>query len=155
MIEVKGICPVYATPFTESGRVDYDSTRNMLRVMIKGGVHGLTLFGIAGYAAFPLMAYHFTVQSIVPQVQIPIFFAIAMGVDALVALLIGRAYDKRGLIMLATIPVLTIPIPILAFSSTYLAALLGVIIWGAAMGVQETIMRAAIAGANASIAPVG
>ena len=48
MIEVKGICPVYATPFTESGEVDYDSTRNMLRVMIRGGVHGLTLFGIAG-----------------------------------------------------------------------------------------------------------
>ena len=48
MSDIKGICPIIATPFTDSGAVDYDSLRNLLRVLIAGGCHGLTLFGIAG-----------------------------------------------------------------------------------------------------------
>jgi len=47
-MDVKGICPIIATPFTESSEVDYESMRNLLRVLIQGKCHGLTLFGIAG-----------------------------------------------------------------------------------------------------------
>lgn len=48
MPDIKGICPIIATPFTDTGEVDYDSMRNLLRTLIAGGCHGLTLFGIAG-----------------------------------------------------------------------------------------------------------
>jgi 4-hydroxy-tetrahydrodipicolinate synthase len=48
MQELKGICPIIAAPFTNRGDVDYDSLRNLLRVLAAGGCHGLTLFGIAG-----------------------------------------------------------------------------------------------------------
>ncbi len=48
MADIRGICPIIATPFTERGEVDYESLTNLLRVLAKGGCDGLTLFGIAG-----------------------------------------------------------------------------------------------------------
>lgn len=48
MTEVKGICPIIAAPFTENGEVDYESMENLIKVLIRGGCHGVTLFGIAG-----------------------------------------------------------------------------------------------------------
>jgi len=102
-------------------------------------------FSIAGYANFPVISYHLKVQSVVSEAQIPMFFAIAMAVDAVVALIIGRIYDRIGLLSLIAIPVLTIPIPFLGFSFVYIYVLIGVILWGAVMGIHETIMRASIA----------
>jgi MFS family permease len=100
---------------------------------------------VAGFANFQLLAYHFAVRSIVPVVQIPLLYAVAMGVDALVALAIGKTYDRVGLVSLIALPLLTIPIPFLGFSGSYALAIGGVVLWGAVMGIQETIMRAAIA----------
>jgi MFS family permease len=107
-----------------------------------------TLFAflsVAGFANFPLIAYHFTARSVVPEAQIPLLYALAMGVDGVVALVIGKTYDRIGLRSLIALPLLTIPIPFLGFSGSYALALAGMVIWGAVMGVQETIMRAAIA----------
>jgi len=98
-----------------------------------------------GFASFQLMAYHVKTQAIIADAQIPILYAIAMGVDAVVALIIGKTYDKWGLIVLAVIPALTLPIPFLGFSHTYGLILLAIILWGSVMGTHETIMRAAIA----------
>lgn len=48
MIDLKGINPIIPAPFTASGALDEDSLRNFIQVAGAGGVHGLTLFGIAG-----------------------------------------------------------------------------------------------------------
>ncbi len=45
---LKGICPIIATPFTDGGAVDYDSLKNLIVALSAGGCHALTLFGIAG-----------------------------------------------------------------------------------------------------------
>jgi len=104
-----------------------------------------TFLSVAGFAHFQLISYHFKVQSVISDVQIPIFYAIAMGVDALVALVIGKTYDKIGLISLITIPLLTIPIPFFIFSHIYKFVMIGIVLWGMVLGIHETIMRAAIA----------
>jgi MFS family permease len=104
-----------------------------------------TLLSVAGFANFQLISYHLHVQAIVPDAQIPMIYAIAMGVDALAALLAGKTYDRIGLISLLAVPLLTLPIPFLAFSHSYSLVLTGMVLWGAVMGIQETIMRAAIA----------
>ena len=91
------------------------------------------------------MSYHWAKQGVVADSVIPIFYAIAMGIDAIVALIIGKAYDKYGLVSLAVLPILTLPIPFFAFTSSWTFALVSIALWGAAMGVHETIMRAAIA----------
>ncbi|OGO58863.1 MAG: MFS transporter [Chloroflexi bacterium RBG_19FT_COMBO_47_15] len=104
-----------------------------------------TFVSVAGFANFQLISYHLHVQSIVPDAQIPIVYAIAMGIDALAALLVGKTYDRIGLISLIAVPLLTLPIPFLAFSDSYNLVVVSIILWGAVMGMQETIMRAAIA----------
>ncbi|MDD8032107.1 MAG: MFS transporter [Acidobacteriota bacterium] len=118
----------------------------------KGGLGRVFwLYGIfvllagTGFASFQLIAYHVKAQAIISDARIPILYAIAMGVDAVVALIIGKSYDKWGLMVLFTIPALTLPIPFLGFSHTYWQIILAIVLWGAVMGIHETIMRAAIA----------
>ena len=48
MVEIKGICPIIAATFHENGEVDYESLENLVKTLIKGGCHAVTLFGIAG-----------------------------------------------------------------------------------------------------------
>jgi MFS family permease len=103
------------------------------------------LVSVAGFANFQLISYHLAAQAIVPNFQIPIIYAIAMAVDAVAALIVGRTYDKIGLTSLLIIPLLTLPIPFFAFSQSYSWVLIGMALWGVVMGVQETIMRAAVA----------
>jgi MFS family permease len=100
---------------------------------------------VGGFAHFQIISYHLKIRAVVSDAQIPLFYAIAMGVDGVVALIIGKAYDKIGLKTLISIPLLTLLIPFFAFSSSYGFALFGIILWGAVMGIHETVMRAAIA----------
>jgi MFS family permease len=104
-----------------------------------------TLLSMAGFANFQLISYHLAAQDIVPDFQIPIIYAIAMAVDAVAALIVGRTYDRIGLTSLLAIPLLTLPITFFAFSTSYKLVLIGMALWGAVLGVQETIMRAAVA----------
>ncbi|MFA5388416.1 MAG: MFS transporter [Candidatus Omnitrophota bacterium] len=100
---------------------------------------------VAGFLNFQLISYHLKIKSIVPDVQIPLFYAIAMAVDAVVAVIIGKIYDKVGLKSLLAIPVLTVLIPVFALYGGYSFLVIAVMLWGAVMGIHETIMRAAIA----------
>ncbi|HXL03030.1 MAG TPA: MFS transporter [Candidatus Atribacteria bacterium] len=104
-----------------------------------------TFLAVAGFANFPLISYHLKIKSIMSDVQIPTFYALAMGVDALIALLIGRAYDRVGLRTLMVIPLFSLLIPFLAFSNSFASVIIGIILWGIVLGVHETIMRAAVA----------
>ncbi|MEW6001636.1 MAG: MFS transporter [Nitrospirota bacterium] len=107
-----------------------------------------TLFiflSVAGFSHFQIISYHLKVKSIFPDSHIPLYYAIAMGVDALVALIIGKIYDRTGLTSLIAIPLVTLPIPFFAFSLSHNFAVIGIVLWGAVMGIHETTMRAAIA----------
>lgn len=118
------------------------------RGSLPGAFWFYTLFiflSVAGFASFQLISYHFKTQSVIRDYQIPLFYALAMGVDGVVALIIGKTYDRFGLKSLLTIPLLTVPIPFFAFTHNYSFAVASVVLWGAVMGIQETIMRAAIA----------
>jgi len=96
-----------------------------------------------GFANFQIISYHFKVQIVFSDAYIPILYAIAMGVDAFTALLVGKVYDKIGIKSLFLIPLLT-PLILLSFLRSWIV-ITGVVIWGAVMGMQETIMRAGIA----------
>lgn len=107
-----------------------------------------------GFTNFMLLGYHFKVTGILSDAQIPLFYALAMTVDGLAALAIGKLYDRlktrkktkdAGLNSLIIIPVLSLIIPVTVFSKSFLLCLIGVGIWGIVMGAHETIMRSAIA----------
>ena len=101
----------------------------------------------AGYVDFPLIAYHFEKTHLAPTASwIPIFYAIAMGADALAALLLGRLFDRVGLPLLIITSLACAFFPPLVFFGGFNFAMLGMILWGVGIGVQESIMRAVIAG---------
>ncbi len=100
----------------------------------------------AGFVDFPLIAYHFKRAAQTPDVSIPLLYALAMGVDAVAALVFGRMFDRFG------VPVLMLGVALAAGATPLLylggfrAAVLGMALWGAALGAQESIVRAAVAG---------
>jgi len=100
----------------------------------------------AGYADFPLIAYHFEKTSIVSENWIPIFYSVAMGVDAIAALIFGRLFDRKGIPILIVAVLLSSIFAPLVFMGGFYLSLAGMALWGVGMGAQESIMRAAIAG---------
>ena len=100
----------------------------------------------AGYVDFPLVAYHFQKRAVVPGTWIPLVYAVAMGVDALAALLFGRLFDRIGVPVLAIVGVVTAGFAPLTFLGGFWLALAGMALWGVGMGAQESVMRAAVAG---------
>lgn len=99
----------------------------------------------AGYADFPLVAYHFKKMASVPEHWIPIFYAVAMGVDAIAALIFGRVFDRIGFPVLVIAVLLSSLFAPLVFMGGFQLALVGMALWGIGMGARESIMRAAIA----------
>ena len=100
----------------------------------------------AGYADFPLIAYHFQKTSLASEGWIPIFYAVAMGVDAVAALVCGRLFDRLGFPVLGGVALVSCLFAPLVFLGNFSAAMLGMVLWGIGMGAQESIMRAAVAG---------
>ncbi len=98
-----------------------------------------------GFADFPLIAFHFQKSSILSASMIPIFYAVAMGVDAVAALIFGRFFDRIGVLSVALATVLSSFFAPLVFLGKFEWALLGMVLWGVGMGAQESVMRAAIA----------
>ena len=99
----------------------------------------------AGYVDFPLIAYHLKKVSIASDNWIPIFYSVAMGVDALAALFFGRLFDRIGFSVLIIAVLISVLFAPLVFLGGFYVALLGMALWGVGMGAQESVMRAAIA----------
>jgi MFS family permease len=100
----------------------------------------------AGYTDFPLISYHFQRADVVLGGMIAIFYSVAMGVDAISALIFGRLFDRVGISIMIVVALISSLFAPLVFFGGFYAALLGMAIWGVGMGAQESIMRAAVAG---------
>jgi MFS family permease len=104
-----------------------------------------TALSMAGFATFGILGYHLQVRHVVPDAQIPLIYALAMGTAALAALASGRAYDRSGLRALVIAPPLAALMAPLSFSTTPALVWAGGAVWGAALGVHESTLRAAVA----------
>ncbi|HOW59837.1 MAG TPA: MFS transporter [Candidatus Omnitrophota bacterium] len=107
-----------------------------------------------GFVNFVLLAFHYKARHILTDFEIPLYYALAMGIDGVAALVIGKAYDVQkekkgndlgGLSTLIIIPLFSILIPLLAFSENRWVVIPGILIWGIVMACHETIMKSAIA----------
>lgn len=99
----------------------------------------------AGFADFPLIAYHFKQAQVMPEAWIPLAYAVAMGTDALAALALGYTYDRLGIVVMVAATLLSALFAPLVFLGGFGWAILGMVLWGVGMGAQESVMRAAVA----------
>ncbi|SHI06048.1 MFS transporter [Pollutimonas bauzanensis] len=99
----------------------------------------------AGFADYPLIAYHFSRAHTVPNEWIAAFYAVAMAVSGSGSLLFGRLFDRYGFRVLIGLTLLSALFAPLVFLGNFWVALVGAAIWGLGMGVHESIIPAAVA----------
>ncbi len=99
----------------------------------------------AGFADFPLIAYHFQRAGTVSPALTPVFYAVAMAVSGVGSLVLGRMFDRVGIGVLVPLTVVVAAYAPLAFLGGFWAILVGVSLWGLGMGVQESLIPAAVA----------
>jgi predicted MFS family arabinose efflux permease len=99
----------------------------------------------AGFADFPLIAFHFQQARTVSAPIVPVFYAVAMAVSGTGSLIFGRLYDKAGIGVLIPLSIVAAAYAPLVFLGGVWSAVAGVAVWGLGMGVQESIIPAAVA----------
>jgi MFS family permease len=99
----------------------------------------------AGFADFPLIAYHFQRAGTVSPALTPVFYAVAMAVSGAGSLVLGKIFDRAGIGVLVPLTVVAAAYAPLAFLGGFWAVLVGVSLWGLGMGVQESLIPAAVA----------
>ena len=113
-----------------------------------------TFLASFGLVAYSIIGFHLKESGVIPDAGITTLYSVAMIVDAVMALVIGRIYDKvkqrtgnkrAGLLTLAFIPPVTAAVPFLTLGGSAAMAVAGLVLYGIVLGTHETIMRSAIA----------
>jgi MFS family permease len=99
----------------------------------------------AGFADYPLIAFHFSRNGTAPGDWIAIFYAVAMAVSGTGSLLLGKLFDRFGFMVLVALTLVSVLFAPLVFLGEFWLALAGAAIWGLGMGVHESIIPAAVA----------
>lgn len=99
----------------------------------------------AGFADYPIIAFHLSRSDAVSAEGIAVFYAVAMAVSGAGSLVMGRLFDRYGFRVLVVLTVVSALFAPLVFLGGFWIALLGAAIWGLGMGVHESIIPAAVA----------
>ncbi|MFA6627465.1 MAG: MFS transporter, partial [Bacilli bacterium] len=103
------------------------------------------IFIAMGFIDYPVLAYYMGEHMVVDVIYIPLLYSFVMGIDALAALGFGILYDKKGSTILIISTLLSIFIAPLFFLINGIYGILsGLVLWGIAMGAQESILKAVI-----------
>lgn len=102
----------------------------------------LTTFGLI---SFGLISFHLNRTGLAPLAAIPLVYAVGMAAAAVAAVVVGWAYDRSASAVLFVVPVLTAFVPPLALGGGVVLVIVGVALWGAATGLQDSTVKALVA----------
>ncbi|MEI9930690.1 MAG: MFS transporter [Rhizomicrobium sp.] len=103
---------------------------------------GLVAFG---FADWPLIAFHFAQVKVVSPAIVPVLYAVAMGATGIGALVFGRLFDRIGFAtLIPAILIAAISAPLVFLGGT-VEAIIGVICWGLALGMENSSLSAGVA----------
>ena len=102
-------------------------------------------FWSAGLVAFGVISFHLTTTAAVPVAVAALMYAGAMAAAALGALASGVIYDRSGGRVLLALPLLVAAVPVLALAPGAAVAFFGVLVWGTALGIQDSTVKALVA----------
>jgi MFS family permease len=112
------------------------------RFWLYAAFSAVTMFGFSTWA---VLAFHVSHRHLMSDSLVPVLYAAAMAAAGLAAVAFGRVYDRFGLRGLVALPPLAAVVPFLSFATSSVALVIGAVVWGAAMGVHESTLRAAVA----------
>jgi len=98
-----------------------------------------------GFMHWSIASYYLKVRGAVGDVEIGLIYAVAMLVDALVAIPLGALFDRVGLRTLLLVPALVPAFVVLVAYAPHELLYLSAVPWGIVMCSEESIMRASIA----------
>lgn len=104
-----------------------------------------TSLSTAGLLTFGLLSFRLVDEGLLPAAGIPLVYAGAMAVEAVAALALGPVYDRVGARSLVGLPVLVAVVPALTLLAPLPLALLGLVVWAAATGLQDSTVKAMVA----------
>lgn len=99
----------------------------------------------AGLVTFGLISFALVDRDLIATAAVPVLYAAAMAAGALSALLTGETYDRLGPRVLLVLPFMVAAVPALAFNGSLTVVVVGVLIWGSALGVQDSTVKALVA----------
>jgi MFS family permease len=99
----------------------------------------------AGLVTFGVISYQLVNHQVVAVAAVPVVYAAAMAAAAVAALIVGWVHDRWGGRTMIVLPVMVAVVPALAFAGSWTVALVGVLIWGAATGLQDSTVKALVA----------
>ncbi|MXI70083.1 MFS transporter [Mycobacterium tuberculosis] len=111
---------------------------------------GFTAITMLGFGTFGLLSFHMVSHGVLAAAMVPVVYAAAMAADALTALASGFSYDRYGAKTLAVLPILSILVVLFAFTDNVTMVVIGTLVWGAAVGIQESTLRGVVADLVAS-----
>jgi MFS family permease len=100
----------------------------------------------AGLVSFELISFHFSKAGTVKGEWIPIFFAIAMGTNAVAGLVFGKLFDRIGVAMVVIAFFVSAMFSPFVFFGGFHVALVGMILWGIGFGAQDTLLKSLLSG---------
>jgi MFS family permease len=80
-----------------------------------------------------------------PPNLIPLVYALAMAGEAVMAVPMGKLFDRYGINLLRVLAWVTVPVSLTLFSSRIMIVLIGSVIWGACMVFQNSLAKAMVA----------
>jgi MFS family permease len=98
-----------------------------------------------GFADFALIAFHAKKTALLPDPWIPVLYAAAMGTDAIAALALGAWFDRAPGLPVLFGSILGLLASPLVFWGSLPWVVTGMVLWGASLGAQESVLRAALA----------
>lgn len=99
----------------------------------------------AGLMTYGVIAFHLVDDDLTSVAMVPVVYSGAMVVAALGALATGFAYDRWHSRVLHLLAPMVALVPVLAFHGRLWVVLLGVALWGAATGIQDSTVKALVA----------
>lgn len=97
-----------------------------------------------GYADWPLIALHVSRHHLVSADLAPVLYAVAMAAEAVAALMLGKLFDRVGLLAVFAVTVLTAAYAPLVFLGGLPLVVAGALVWGPRMAAQESVIKAVI-----------
>ncbi len=107
-----------------------------------GSFAALTTFGLI---SFGLISFHLDHAHLAPLAAIPLVYAVGMAAAAIAAVVVGWAYDRSASAVLYVVPLLTAFVPALSLGGNVSLVIVGVALWGAATGIQDSTIKALVA----------
>lgn len=116
--------------------------RTRATFLLFGSFAALTTFGLI---SFGLISFHLDHAGLAPLAAIPLVYAVGMAAAAIAAVVVGWAYDRSASAVLFVVPLLTAFVPSLALAGSVGLVIVGVAMWGAATGLQDSTIKALVA----------